>query len=61
MRGEKRGYDIKVLLIAIAEIMKLSGGNMSTAYKALQKMANAEGVILDPYQGTPDEKTETPE
>jgi hypothetical protein len=40
-------YDTKVLLLAIAEIVKLSH-NKRDIYAAIAKMANAEGVILEP-------------
>ena len=49
-------YETKALLAAIAEIMKLSGGDMERAYKALQKIANTEGVILDPYNEEPEDQ-----
>ena len=41
-------YDTKVLLIAIAEIIK-SKKTPEEIYKAVEKMANAEGVVLRPY------------
>ena len=48
----KMAYEIKVLLIALAEIVLNTSGDTETArkiYEAIAKMANAEGVILQPY------------
>jgi len=42
-------YDTKVLLIAIAQIIKTSESK-EEAYAILAKMANAEGVILEPLK-----------
>ena len=45
-------YETKVLLIALAEIVLNTPGDAETAkkiYEAIAKMANAEGVILQPY------------
>jgi len=39
-------YETKVLLIAIARIMSKSN-SLEEAYKDVQAMANAEGVILE--------------
>ena len=39
-------YETKVLLIAIAEIISKSKG-VEEIYSAVQKMANAEGLILE--------------
>ena len=41
-------YDTKVLLLAIGEIIKKSS-NIEEVYNAIAKIANAEGVIFDPY------------
>ncbi|MCL2851479.1 MAG: hypothetical protein FWE20_00375 [Defluviitaleaceae bacterium] len=41
-------YDTKVLLIAIAEIVKKSESKREI-YDTLAKMANAEGVVLEPF------------
>ncbi|MCL2851480.1 MAG: hypothetical protein FWE20_00380 [Defluviitaleaceae bacterium] len=40
-------YETKVILIAISEIMK-SSQSLSEAHQKLAKMANAEGVVLEP-------------
>ncbi|MCL2009564.1 MAG: hypothetical protein FWG71_03335 [Synergistaceae bacterium] len=45
-------YETKVLLIALAEIVLNTPGDAGTLrkiYEAIAKMANAEGVILKPY------------
>ena len=43
-------YETKALLIAIGNIMRMSGGDMEKAYNAIAEMANAEGVVLRPYK-----------
>ena len=40
-------YDTKVLLIAIANIIRKSD-NKKEIYDAIKEMANAEGVVLEP-------------
>ena len=40
-------YETKVLLIAIANIIRKSK-NISEIYEAIEEMANAEGVLLKP-------------
>jgi len=45
-------YETKVLLIAIAEIISKSE-SIEEVYEALAKMANAEGVILEPLKKKP--------
>ena len=45
-------YETKVLLIALAEIVLNTSGDADTArkiYEAIARMANVEGVILQPY------------
>jgi hypothetical protein len=42
-------YETKVLLIAISKIVK-KADNTKEVYKALEEMANAEGVLLTPYE-----------
>ena len=42
-------YETKVLLRAMAEIL-LKAKNVEEAYLALQRMANVEGIILEPYK-----------
>jgi len=39
-------YETKVLLIALAKIIS-KADSIEEIYKAVQKMANAEGVVLD--------------
>jgi hypothetical protein len=41
-------YETKVLLIAIAQITAKASGT-EEVYNAVAKMANAEGVVLEPY------------
>ena len=53
MSGHLRGvvvmaYEIKVLLIALAEIACRTGAK--EVYNAIAKMANVEGVILKSYE-----------
>ena len=49
MRGEENvAYETKVILISLAEIAVRT--NAKEVYKAIAKMANAEGVILKSYE-----------
>ncbi len=43
-------YETKALLIAIGSIMRMADGDMEKAYNVVAKMANAEGVVLEPYR-----------
>ena len=56
-KGEENSmaYETKALLIAIANIMRLSK-DMKQAYEALAEMANAEGVILKPLEDESDKR-----
>ena len=45
--GETMAYETKVILISLAEIAVRT--NAKEVYKAIAKMANAEGVILKSY------------
>ena len=47
-RAEGVAYETKVLLIAIGSLIKKSN-SMEELYKEIAKMANAEGVILEPF------------
>ena len=49
-------YETKALLIAIANIMRLSK-DMKQAYEALVEMANSEGVILKPLEEENEEES----
>jgi len=40
-------YETKVLLIAIAQIIR-KADSIEEIYKAVEKMANAEGPVLEP-------------
>ncbi|MCL2697000.1 MAG: hypothetical protein FWE74_02830 [Oscillospiraceae bacterium] len=42
-------YETKTLLIAIGEIVKRAN-DVEEVYKAVAKIANAEGVLLDPFK-----------
>ena len=42
--------ETKVLLIAIANIIR-KADNIEEIYKAVEEMANAEGVVLKPLEG----------
>ena len=49
-RGElNMGYETKVILVAIAEIIRKSN-SIKEVYEAVAEMANAEGVILKPLE-----------
>ena len=43
-------YETKVLLIAIAKIIR-KADNIKEIYEAIEEMANAEGVVLQPLSG----------
>ena len=45
-------YETKVILISIANIIK-KAQNIKEIYEAVQEMANAEGVILKPFDEQP--------
>ena len=56
-RGESvMAYETKALLIAIGKIMKYTK-DIKLSYKAVADMANAEGVILEPFEDEKDEAT----
>jgi|GEM_PF-974336 len=46
--AENVAYETKVILISLAEIAVRT--NAKEVYKAIAKMANAEGVILKSYE-----------
>ena len=46
-------YETKVMLIALSKIVK-KADDIEEIYKAITDMANAEGVVIEPY----DEKDE---
>ena len=49
-RGEESmPYETKALLIAIGKIMRYTK-DIKLSYKAVADMANAEGVILEPFE-----------
>ena len=45
----------KMLLMAVSEIMKKSK-NLKEAHAAVAKIANVEGVILEPFEDDNDKK-----
>ncbi len=49
-------YETKVLLIAIAKITS-KANDVEEVYNAVAKMANAEGVVLEPYAEAVKENT----
>lgn len=51
MEEKNMGYETKVILVAIAEIIRKSK-DKNEIYKAVAEMANAEGVILKPLDET---------
>ncbi|MCL1835553.1 MAG: hypothetical protein FWG48_05260 [Oscillospiraceae bacterium] len=48
MEEKDMAYETKVILISLAEIAVRT--NAKEVYKAIAKMANAEGVILKSYE-----------
>ena len=42
-------YETKVLLIAISEIV-CRAKNLREVHRAVEKMANAEGIVLESYE-----------
>lgn len=54
---ESMAYETKALLIAIGKIMRYTK-DIELSYKAVADMANAEGVILEPFD---DEESEIKE
>jgi hypothetical protein len=51
-------YENKVLLMAVSEIMKKSK-NLRDAHEAVAKIANVEGVILEPFGDREDDDEES--
>ena len=50
VRGdESAAYEIKVLLIALAKIVR-KADSIEEIYKAIEDMANAEGIVLKPLE-----------
>ena len=41
-------YETKVILVAVSNIMRKSK-DLKEAHEALEEMANAEGVVLKPF------------
>ena len=54
-KGESMAYETKALLIAIGKIMRYTK-DIELSYKAVADMANAEGVILEPFEDDIEEK-----
>ena len=42
-------YETKVILIAIANIVR-NADNLKDVYGAIEKMANAEGIVIEPFE-----------
>ena len=53
-RVESVAYETKVILIALAKIIRNSS-SLSEVYEAVEEMANAEGVVLKPYDESKEE------
>ena len=51
---ESVAYETKALLIALANIARKSA-SLSEFYKALEEVANAEGVVLKPLEEAKEE------
>ena len=47
--AESVAYETKVLLIAIAKIVR-KADSIKEIYEAIEEMANAEGVVLKPLE-----------
>ena len=47
-------YETKVILNALAYILR-NANSLKDAYGALEEMANAEGVVLKPYEEAKEE------
>jgi len=43
-------YETKVVLTAVAQIIN-KADDLEEVYKAVEKMANVEGLLLEPYSG----------
>jgi len=43
-------HETKVVLTAVAQIIN-KAESLKEAYSVIEKMANVEGVLLDPYSG----------
>ena len=56
---ESMAYETKVILLALAEIAVRT--NAKEVYRAIARMANAEGVILKTYEEAKEEIEETQE
>jgi len=54
MASVTTAYEIKVILISLAEIAK-KADSVKEVYEAIAKMANAEGVILEPFDAVKSE------
>ena len=52
--GGVMAYETKVLLIALAKIA-VKAGSVKEMYEAIADMANAEGVLLKPYEEAKEE------
>jgi len=56
--AENVAYETKVLLIALAKIVR-KADTIKEIYDAIEEMANAEGVVLKPLDA-PDSGRDTP-
>ena len=54
-RVDDMAYETKVILISIANIIK-KAQSIKEIYEAVQEMANAEGVILKPFEGNEEQQ-----
>ena len=53
-------YETKVVLTAVAQIIN-KAETLKEVYTAVEKMANVEGVLLDPYSGKEKEEKDKKE
>ena len=51
---ESTAYETKVILNALAYILR-KANSLKEAYEALEEMANAEGVVLKPFEEAQEE------
>ena len=47
--AESMAYETKVILISLANFIR-KASSIEEIYSAVQKMANAEGVVIEPYE-----------
>ena len=56
-RSTDMGYETKVILVAVADIIRTSK-DLEEAFKRVAKIANAEGIVIEPMEEKTSEKDE---